>query len=393
MSKAKRRVIHIVLTLALVGSGIMGLAALTASKSEIKKDLPPPPVPVVRTRAVEAGNLVIPIHGQGTVSALREISMVPQVSGKVVHMSPSLINGGEFQKGDVLLKIDPVDYELAVTLARAKVKDSESNLRIAEETAAMAVEEWREHVGGSGKERTPPPLVAKEPQLLAAQAKLDADRAELRKAVLNLDRTVIRAPFEGRVDSKRVDIGQYVTAGQNLATLFSTEAVEIVVPLEDADLQWFQVPGFTQGKGPGSEAVVGARLAGEERTWKGRVVRAEGKMDEESRMVRVVVRVERPYAARPPLAVGLFVTVDIRGDALPQAAVIPRAALRAGDMVWVVEDRTLKFRKVSVALVQGDRAVIAGGLSHGERVAVSGLKAVTDGMTVRPVAEEELEQS
>jgi multidrug efflux pump subunit AcrA (membrane-fusion protein) len=169
-----------------------------------------------------------------------------------------------------------------------------------------------------------------------------------------------------------------------VATLFSTKAAEIVVPLEDESLFWIDVPGFTTDRGPGADVIVSARFAGQDVRWQGRVVRAEGKLDERTRLVEVVVRVDSPYATRPPLAVGLFVTVEIIGKRLEQAAVIPRPALRADDMVWIVDrDGRLSFRKVKVARLTADTALIESGLKNGDLVVTSGLKAVTEGMRVR----------
>jgi RND family efflux transporter MFP subunit len=165
---------------------------------------------------------------------------------------------------------------------------------------------------------------------------------------------------------------------------------EIVVPLEDENAFWFHIPGFTPGKGPGAPATVRARIAGREQAWTGKVVRTEGKLDERTRTMNVVVQVKDPYAEKPPLAVGLFVTVDIQGRTLPSAAPIPRAALREGNMVWVVEnDERLRFRKVEVARIQGDQALVKAGLDNGEKIVVTPLKAVSDGMAVRTVATEE----
>jgi multidrug efflux pump subunit AcrA (membrane-fusion protein) len=160
--------------------------------------------------------------------------------------------------------------------------------------------------------------------------------------------------------------------------------VEIPLPLEDKTLFWFDVPGFTPGDGPGSFATVRSSIAGREIVASGRIVRAEGKLDEKTRMITVVVRVDRPYAKKPPLAIGLFVTVDIEGRILPDAALIPRVALHQGNIVWVVNEAgTLKFRNVNVARHQGEGIIIESGLSNGELVVISPLKAVTDGMIVR----------
>ncbi len=389
MYQKRKRPIHIIVTVAIITAGVAIMGALTSSKSGIEKVQTSIPVPMVRALEVTMGEQVIKIRGEGTVAPLREIELIPQVSGKIVSLSSSLVSGGSFARGEALLSIDPVDYDLAVTFAKAQVKDAESSLKIVQQEALVAREEWRSYYqDGTRLTEEPPPLVAKEPQLAAAQAKLDASRADLQKALLNRERTVLKAPFDSRVNKKFTDLGQYVTPGQNLATLFSTEAVEIALPMEDGDLFWFDVPGFTVEGSQGSPATVHGMVAGKDLTFPGKVVRAEGKIDAQTRMVRVVVRVDKPYATKPPLAVGLFVSVDITGRILPDASVIPRSALRQGNIVWVVDDKgTLHFREVKVARNQGEEVIIKSGLKAGERIVFSPLKAPADGMTVRVAME------
>ena len=384
MSKHRPRVIHFIVTLVFIGIGALVFVVLTATKPKLERTEPPVPKPMVNVARVKMRPQVVIVRGEGTVRPLREIQLVPQVNGKVVFVSQALVDGGEFKKGDVLLRIDPVDYHLAVTLAEAQIKDSESKLKVAEEEAAVSREEWRLLYEADPKNKQIPALVAKEPQLAAAKAKLTADQADLQKAKLNLERTEIKAPFDGRVDEENVDIGQYVATGQALATLFSINQAEIVVPFEDEDLYWFHVPGFTPGDQWGSVVSVSTRLAGRESFWPGRVVRAEGKLDERTRMINVVVRVNKPYETKPPLAAGLFVTVEIKGRTLENAVMIPRAALRENNVVWVVnKNGQLTFRKVSVARLTTDAVLLDGGLKDGEMVVISSLKAVTDGMQVR----------
>ncbi len=390
MSEKKSRSLQLGITLGFVIVGILGFVTLKASKPQLEKSRPPAPVPPVWTTEIKTGSQPVRITGDGTVRPLREIKLVPQVSGKVVHVSPSLVDGGEFNRNDILLRIDPVDYQLAVTLAAAQVKDAESRLQLAEQEAEVAREEWLMYPdGGSQAKQEPPPLVVKEPQLAAAQAALEAARADLERTRLHLGRTQIKAPFDGRVSEKNVDIGQYVAPGQPLAALYSTDAAEIVVPLEDRDLFWFHVPGFTPGDGAGAPAKVRARIAGQELSWPGRVVRSEGKLDERTRMINVVVRVDRPYAAKPPLAAGLFVAVYIEGRPLLDAALIPRAALRQDDMLWVVDhENRLHFRKTTLTRLQEDEVIVKAAIRDGDRVVVSPLKGVTDGMEVRVVSDD-----
>ncbi|UCF03062.1 MAG: efflux RND transporter periplasmic adaptor subunit [Deltaproteobacteria bacterium] len=389
MSPRKKRFVQFGISVVLIAVGVVGFLVMTASKPEMKKRKPPAPVPMVRTIQTNRGPQTVYIRGEGTVRPLREINLVPEVGGKVVRVSPALVNGGVFGKDNTLLQIDPVDYELAVTLAKAKVKDAESRLELAEEEALAAVEEWRLlYPNSSSEDKKPPALVAKEPQLAAAQARLEADKADLRKALLNLERTRLKAPFDGRVGEEKVDIGQYVSPGQTLGTLYSTEAAEIVVPLEGGDLFWFDVPAFTSTDGRGASAVVRASIAGRALSWPGKVVRTEGRLDERTRMIHVVVRVDKPYARKPPLVFGLFVTVEIEGRKIENAAIIPRGALHQSNVVWVLDKESrLRFREVEVARVQGNEVLVTKGLADGETVITTPLKAVTDGMAVRKVSE------
>jgi RND family efflux transporter MFP subunit len=383
MASTKRKWMQVSLTLLVLVIGTVGMYALKESRSEAHHKKPPPPLPLVRVVDVAFASRTVSVSGHGTVLPLREISLVPQVAGKAVEISPALVDGGAFKKEDVLLRIDPQDYKIAVTLAKARLKDAESQYAQAREESAAAREEWAQLNGNSA----PPPLVAKEPQLAAASAQLEASQAELTKADLQLGRTRIKAPFDGRVAEKQVDIGQYVTTGQKLAVLYATQAAEIVVPLPTEDLAWFHVPGFTNGNGQGADAVVEARVAGETKQWPGRIVRSEGKLDQRTRMVNVVVRIENPYATRPPLAVGLFAKVTIQGRTLDQAALIPRAALRDNSRVWVVDPKgRLTFRTVEVSRLGFDGVMIRNGLKEGEQIVVSSLKGVSDGMRVRAVA-------
>ncbi len=385
MSSLKRRGMQLVVAVVFLLCGVWGLVALRASKPSRETRVPDVPTPVVQTVRVMPANTPIVIQGQGTVRPLQETQLVPQVSGKVVYTSEILVDGGLFKAGDELLRIDPVDYELAVTLAEARVQDAEASYILALQESEAAVQEWRDLNPG----QAPPDLVARKPQLSAAKARLNAERADFKKANLHLERTRLKAPFDGVVSEENVDIGQYVTPGQSLATLFGTQAVEIVVPLANDSLRWIRVPGFTNDDGTGAAATVRTSLAGATQTWDAKVVRAEGRIDEKTRLINVVVRVAQPYAKRPPLAIGLFADVEIEGQTLENAAVLPRAALRPDQQVWVVdqEDR-LHSRPVRVAHLTTEGVIIDEGLSASDQVVISQLKAVSNGMKVRPVPQD-----
>ncbi|MDJ0720855.1 MAG: efflux RND transporter periplasmic adaptor subunit [Desulfobacterales bacterium] len=382
----KKRILQIIVSLLILLGGVAGLYGLRAGKPPQEREVAAAPAPVVQVVTARFDAHTVRISGQGTVRPLLNAQLVAQVSGRVVYTASRLVNGGSFKAGDELLQIDPIDYELAVTLAAARVGDAEAKYALAQEESEAAIQEWRDLNPGIET----PDLVARKPQLSAARAKLEAEEADYRKALLQLERTRLKAPFDGVVSAKMVDIGQYVTPGEAVATLYGTQAVEIVLPLESENLQWFHVPGFTGEDDEGARATVRVTIAGQVREWPGRVMRAEGRIDEKTRLINIVVRVEDPYARRPPLAAGLFAQVEIEGRTLEQAALLPRSALRTGSQVWVVDDdQRLRFRTAQVARIAREGVLVEGGLESGERVMVSQLKAVTDGMMVRPLDEAE----
>ncbi|MCK4538789.1 MAG: efflux RND transporter periplasmic adaptor subunit [Candidatus Krumholzibacteria bacterium] len=377
------KLFHLTAALFIILVGMTVFKVMMATKKEVVRRDFRIPAPVVSVLKAEPSPRKVIVSGEGTVSPLRSIDLVPQVGGKVIYISPALVDGGEFTENDILLKIDPIDYELAVKSAKARVKDLESKLQMMAEEAEIAVEEWRlsrdEENAGS-----PPPLVAKIPQLAAAEAALEAGLADLEKAGLNLERTSLKAPFGGIVSRKNIDLGQFVPVGMSLGSIFSTEAAEISVPLATEELRWLSIPGFTGDEVEGSPAVVYAEIAGQALRWKATVMRAEGILDERTRMINVVVRIDQPYSARPPLAMGLFARVEIYGHEIENSLLIPRSAIHDNDSVWILEGKDrLRFRKIVLARYEGDRALISSGIEPGEKIILTPLRVVTDSMQVR----------
>ncbi|MFO7654824.1 MAG: efflux RND transporter periplasmic adaptor subunit [Candidatus Krumholzibacteriia bacterium] len=356
--------------------------------------------PVVEVTAVSDTIPVVRVRGFGSVVAKRSVDVVPQVSGEVEVKSPSFEPGAFFRAGDVLIEVDDTDYVLAVERAAADVARARYNLAMAEEEAAAARREWEQIRGDSPTDAAadlpsalpdaPNPLVFREPQLALARAELSAAEAALRQARVNLERTTIRAPFDGRTLASSVDAGQYVRAGNPVGTIYGTDVAEITVTVPDADLAWIAVPDGTDGAAPVAPVDIRSEFAGGDHVWEGRVVRLGGAVDRQSRQVPVVVEVLDPYRAhgeRPPLVEGMFVEAVFRGHAPGHAVAIPRAALRPGDQVWVVtDDETIDVRDVRVARAGVREAIVTGGLQPGDRVVVTNLQYVTDGMQIRVAA-------
>ncbi len=381
MSRSKRLLIQLVIAAIIAAAGVVGFKILKAGREGPRHETRIASVPLVQTVAVRTGPFQFMVTGYGTVRPVTQIQLAAQVGGKVIDISPALVNGGLFEKDERVLMIDPADYEIAVTLASARIKDAESQLQMIKEDAAASREEWMRLNPGEDA----PALVAKEPQLAAALARLEAEQANLTDARLKLSRTRLTAPFACRVTARQVGYGQYVIPGQPLATLHATDAAEIIIPLEDRDLAWFDLPGYTTANSIGSPADVYVEVSGRQSSWKGRVVRSEGRIDERTRMHHVVIRVENPYERIPPLVAGQFAEVRIKGRVLDDAAVIPRAALRAADTIWVADpvEGRLFFRKVTVARADDEGVILSAGIFDNEQVVISPLKVVTDGMRIR----------
>lgn len=375
-----RPITKIVLPILVLLLGAGATAALISSRKEPERVERPALGPLVEVRQVESETVVVQVTGRGEVRPRVAVELAPQVSGRLVAVHPSLVSGGRFRAGEVLLEIDPRDYELAVERARASVAGAETVLARERAEAAAARDEWRAVHG----DETPPELLVREPQIREAEARLAAARADLAGAELALERTRISLPWNGLVIDESADVGQLVTTGQRIATVYGTDEVEVRVPLDDGELAWFELP--RPGGGAGPSALVGADFAGARHTWQGRVDRIEGRVDPRSRMVGVIVAVEDPFSqrdGRPPLLPGTFVDVAIEGARLDGVVVLPRHALRLDDRVWVVDGRELEVRDVRVLRRERDRVYVGSGLAPGESVVTSSLEAVTDGMTVR----------
>ncbi len=384
------RKLKIVLPIAILVLGAAAAALMIRSRAPVVTRPSPEYTPLVRVLGVTPGDYKFTVAAHGTVRPRTESTLVSEVAGAVVDVAPFFAAGGFFEEGDVLVRIDPVDYELAVVTAKGQVAQAKVLLQTEEAQAQVARKEWEDLGGGDA-----PPLAAREPQLEEARAALAAARAALERAERNLARTRIRAPFDGRVRSKLVDVGQYVSPGTPVASIFAVDYAEVRLPIPDSDLAYLDIGvnyngGAAARGGDSPDVLLSADFAGERRQWWGKIVRVEGEIDPVSRMINLVAQVGDPYGRRDggadPLPAGLFVDAEIQGRQVRDVVALPRSALRGEDQVLVV-DRTdrIRFRKVDVLRVDRSEAVIKGGLEAGERVCVSLLEAVTDGMKVRTV--------
>ena len=393
MTQKKRPFVWKVLVPAgIVLVGVFGAFLMIVLRPDVETREPVVPIPLVRVAEANLETVQLTVKSQGTVIPRTESQLVPEVSGKVLWVSDSFASGGFFEKGETLVRIDPFDYEQALVTARSELARSKLRLAQEEAEARVARQEWEELGRGDGT-----PLTLREPQLADARAAVDAAGANVERAVRNRERTELRAPYAGRVRQENVDVGQFVTMGAPIATIYSVDAAEVRLPLPDDDLAFVDLPLTYRGGGSASaqpSVTLSATFAGERHEWTGRIVRTEGEIDPATRMVHAVARVRNPYAPgdnprRPPLNTGLFVQAEIIGREVEGVAILPRPALRTGDRVWIVDpDSRLRFRDVNVLRATEESVYVNGGLKDGELVILSPLDATTDGMRVRVVDEE-----
>lgn len=416
-------VFRVLLPIVIVLAGVGAFAALVMTQKPPQKVGTPYLGPLVESISAPEHSRQVVVTGSGAVRPAVEIDLVPQVSGIVVWKSPNLESGGFVNAGDLLVQIDPRDYELAVQAAEAERAQAAYGREIAVGEANAARAEWA-LVSAEQAEAGEPglvaePLVLHVPQLEAAKAQLLSAKARIEEARLRLGRTKLHAPFDGRVRQTSLDQAQYVQAGQAIARLYSIHKAEIVVPLPDEDLQWIGLPmpgpapaveaaaatnTGTPVHGRGGErhqsgdheawpqATVSAEYAGHSYEWTGRVVRCEAELDPQSRMAHLVVEVARSHVAADGVSeeghevplVGLFVDVAIHGRTVDGVRVIPRAALRPEGVVWTAgADGVLRMRPVELIRKGTDDALVRVEMEADDRVIVSRLKGATDGMKVR----------
>ncbi|GER00979.1 membrane protein [Iodidimonas gelatinilytica] len=381
-----RKFLIVMTPIFVLGLGIAGFIILQATQPKPEKTEAPVLRPVTLAVAtVRQEPTTLLVQTQGTVESQTEIDLIPQVSGRIVHVAPAFAGGGIFKANETLIQIESENYEFAVTQAEARVADAELVLAQEEARAAVARKQW------DWDEITDKPtdLALKVPHVAQARANLASAKAQLDRAKLDLARTRISVPFSGRVREKSAGVGQYVSVGTRLGRVFSTEVVEVRLPLTDEEFTELNVPVAYAASDyeTAPKVALKSQLAGRSHRWEGRIVRTDAAIDQDTRLLHAIAQIRDPYGAGgsngTPLPVGLFVTGEIEGRTLENALIIPRAALRGKDQVYVVrDDNTLTIRTVDVVSANEDRVILASGVSAGEKIVTSPVRNAREGMAV-----------
>lgn len=370
-----------------VAFGIGMYMLLHATKPEPEKSTEAPRPVSVYTEIARAESITLKVNTQGNVRARTDVDIVAQVSGRIVAVSPEFTEGGYIEPGVSLVSIEDTDYQLSLRQAEARVAGAKVGVEQALADADVARRQLR-------NDPTASPLALKKPQVAEARAMLAAAEAELEQARINLQRTEISLPFAGRLVDTRADLGQYLTPGSVVGRAFATDVVEIRLPLNSAQLASLGLPiGFRAAQGEGLPVAFKAEVAGQQQQWQGELLRLDASIDPDTRMLFGIAEVIDPYGSGAassgmPMAVGLFVEAEISGREIPAATVISAEALRAGDMVYLIDDDgLLEMRRVEVAHKNAQQAVITGNLKPGERVIISAIRNPVSGMALAAISD------
>ena len=330
----------------------------------------------------------IHLNSQGTVRAHHATALTALVTGRVIHIYPTFEDGAFFKEGEILAELDPSDLQAQVTGAESRLARAEANLAREEARAKQAKLNWED----IGYEEEPSPLVLREPQLKEARAVVNASHAELDQARRNLERAKIRAPFDGRVKKRRIGLGQAVNATTQLGDVFATDIAEVRLPLSPSQLRFINLPTH------GSDAPLSVTLTdalGRDApdgpsTWHAKIIRTEGTLDETSRELFAIARIEDPFgliADTPELRIGQPVRAKIKAMIIPNVFVIPRDSLRGVNLIYRVNPQQSRIIKTKIEPIWSNEEVILvrDGIGNGDWLATSRMPHVSDGAPVEIV--------
>ena len=365
----------------IVVSGIMIGSLILFTGPSLEPRAPPENKPLVRTITANTETIRLSSTAFGTVSPRSENELIPEVSGSIVYMSPSLVSGGFFKKDDLLFSIEPLDYQVALEQSSAALKSAESELENARRNHDRQINlAKKQSISESRKEEAVNRL------RFAESAHREAN-ARVSLAKKNLERTKIKAPYDGRVRNEKIDLGQFVNRGQSVANIYATDSAEIKLPVHDKELAFLDLPLVETERSEDDTVILKANFAGKQHIWNARIARTEGELDSKTRMINVIAEIDSPYSlkdSRPPLTIGLFVEAEILGRFVEDAIVIPQSAIQENNLVYTVNNENrLEFKKVEILRMINNQAIITGGLKAGDTVCVSTLRDAEPGMQIR----------
>lgn len=355
----------------------VGLAILlVSSKKEPEKKPEPDTRPIVDIISANPSNLSVQLASYGVVSPKYKTQLVTEVQGRLLELADVFVAGGMVKKGQVLARIEPADYQADLSQAQASLAQAQANLDEEIALGEVAKKEWQDFQSGPA-----PELGLRVPQLKKEQANVKYAQATLARAQRNLDRTVIRAPIDGIIKSRKVDLGQYITMGTTLGELYGTSIAEVRLPLNNNELAYLE-----SIENPNTEVELTAQLAGKDMTWQANIVRSEGIIDDTNRMVYLVAEINDPYQLVTkksvlPLKYGTFVNANIHGREFENIVKLPRHLVK-NNQVAIVKNNVIEMRTVNVVRSDQKHAYIQQSIQPNEQISITLLNNMSTGQEV-----------
>lgn len=391
-TKARKRssILRVVIPLSIIAGAILGAQVLIANRPPVPKEAVDVKPAFVDVLTVQIQDEPAKIIAYGTVQAHQQLMLEPEVSGRIVRLNPKVVVGGALKAGEILLHIDARDYRMAVDEQRAAFAKAEFNLHVERGNQAVAQREWAllEPSVQQANELSRQ-LALRRPHLKEKQIALKAAKSRLRKAQLDLQRTVVRSPLNALVLQEAVEVGQRLSPGTSVATLVGTDEFRVQVSVPIQQLEWITFP--SDGREKGARVRVIRELGnGQIRVRYGYVTALLGDLTTKGRMAQVVVVIpdpldlDKPANVRHPLLLDEYVRVEIEGPLLHNVAVVPREVIREGQSVWIKTAKNeLEVRPVDIILSHKDTVIVSRGLDHGEEIVTSQLPAAIPGLVLR----------
>ena len=341
---------------------------------------------LVQTGTAERQPTTYYVESRGTVSPRTQTTLVSEVSGQIVEVSNAFVRGGFFNEGDLLMRVDPRNYETALKTAEAEVARVKTRLEQEQALAGYALQDWQRLKQNVQETPAPSALALRRPQMNEVLADLASAEARLEKAEEDLSRTSILAPYDGLVTEKRADVGQFINAGSALASTIAVDFAEVRLPLSLQDLKFVDLPN--ESPETYLDVELASSIGGESKTWTAKIVRSEGVIDSTSRVIYVVAQVEDPYDLEGnginALRIGSYVTAKIRGKEAGMIFAVPRHAVRDDSTMWLVDGESKIFpRTVTVVRTDDKNAYVTDGLNEGEIYCITAIDKPLPGMKVR----------
>lgn len=361
---------------------------LIATEPKPEKESPASPGQMVETTVATRTREQITIRAQGTVVPARSVNVQARVAGEIIAVNPDLKPGGVLREGAPLVTIDPADFKLLVARRETELSEARAQLALEQGRQDVAQEEWALFRKEFATDAQAPGLALREPQRAAAEAQVARAQAALDQARLELARTRVTAPFHALVLEESAAEGQYVQPPQSIAQLVGADRfwVRAVVPPDQ--IGYIDIPSAPGEKGSPVEVLL--ELGPDLRRFDGYVSRLEGRLDEQSRLARLIVTVPNPLGAGGagagadfPLLLNAYVTVVIAAQETLDAFVVPRAALHAGNQAYVFDDGRLRIRTLDIAWERENAMLVRAGLEEGDLLITSNIASPVEGMRLR----------